>query len=364
MFIKIGAMAELMNMNLFYRNKESNGTWNQIWDYNDYTTLVQGFAHAKYNFTDKLILNAGVHAQLLTLNNSNSIEPRVGLKYQLNDKNTFSVGYGMHSQMQPTDVYFYRLQKPDGTYDQSNKDLEFTKSQHFVLGYDVLPAKDWRIKLEVYYQLLSNIPVTKAPSSFSMLNAGASFNPNEQGYLENKGTGTNYGAEVTLEKFFSKGYYGLITGTLYESKYKGSDKIERNTAFNGKFVYNVLIGKEFKVGKEKRNAFSIDVKMTQAGGRYYTPVDLVASQTAGQEVLSGDSLAYSARNSSFFRLDVKMGFTMNSKKSKMSQSLFFDIQNVTNNKNVFAERYNPVTNKINTAYQIGFFPNFIYKIQF
>ena len=197
-----------------------------------------------------------------------------------------------------------------------------------------------------------------------MLNAGASFNPNEQGYLKNNGTGTNYGAEFTLEKFFSKGYYGLITGTLYESKYKGSDKVERNTAFNGKFVYNVLIGKEFKVGKEKRNAFSIDVKMTQAGGRYYTPVDLIASQAAGQEVLSGDLLAYSARNSSFFRLDVKMGFTMNSKKSKMSQSLFFDIQNITNNKNVFAERYNPVTNKINTAYQIGFFPNFIYKIQF
>ncbi|MBL0328812.1 MAG: TonB-dependent receptor [Bacteroidetes bacterium] len=364
LFIKIGAMAEIMNLNLFYRNKESNGSWNQIWDYNDYTTLVQGYAHAKYNFTDKLTLNAGVHAQMLTLNNATSVEPRAGLKYQVNNKNAISVGYGMHSQMQPTDVYFYRELKADGTYDQSNKDLEFTKSQHFVLGYDVLPAKDWRVKLEVYYQMLSNIPVTNTPSSFSMLNAGASFNPNEQGSLKNKGTGTNYGTELTIEKFFSRGYYGLITGTLYESKYKGSDNIERNTAFNGKFVYNVLIGKEFKVGKEKRNAISFDIKMTQAGGRYYTPVDLVASQAAQQEVLSNDSLAFSARYSNFFRLDVKMGYTMNSKKRNVSQSLFFDIQNITNNKNVFAERYNPQTNKINTAYQIGFFPNFTYKVQF
>jgi len=364
LFIKIGAMAEIMNLNLFYRNKESNGSWNQIWDYNDYTTLVQGYAHAKYNFTDKLTLNAGVHAQMLTLNNATSVEPRAGLKYQVNNKNAISVGYGMHSQMQPTDVYFYRELKADGTYDQSNKDLEFTKSQHFVLGYDVLPAKDWRVKVEVYYQMLSNIPVTNTPSSFSMLNAGASFNPNEQGSLKNKGTGTNYGTELTIEKFFSRGYYGLITGTLYESKYKGSDNIERNTAFNGKFVYNVLIGKEFKVGKEKRNAISFDVKMTQAGGRYYTPVDLVASQAAQQEVLSGDSLAFTSRYSNFFRLDVKMGYTMNSKKRNVAQSLFFDIQNITNNKNVFAERYNPQTNKINTAYQIGFFPNFTYKVQF
>ncbi len=364
LFIKIGAMVELMNLNLFYRNKESNGTWNQIWNFNDYTTLLQGYAHAKYNFTDKLTMNIGVHGQLLTLNNSNSIEPRAGIKYQFNERNAISVGYGMHSQMQPTDVYFYRELKADGTYDQSNKNLEFTKSQHFVLGYDVLPFKDWRVKAEVYYQMLSNIPVTQTPSSFSMLNAGASFDPNEKSYLKNSGTGTNYGVELTIEKFFSRGYYGLITGTVYESKYKGSDNIEHNTAFNGEYVYNVLVGKEFKVGKEKRNAISMDVKMTQAGGRYYTPVDLAASQAAGQEVLSGDSLAFSARNSNFFRLDVKIGYTMNSKKRKVSQSLFFDVQNVTNNKNVFAERYNPKTNKINTAYQIGFFPNFTYKVQF
>jgi hypothetical protein len=197
-----------------------------------------------------------------------------------------------------------------------------------------------------------------------MLNTGADFSPEEQGYLTNEGTGTNYGVELTIEKFFSKGYYGLITGSLYESKYKGSDGIERNTAFNGKFVYNILLGKEFKVGKEKRNAISLDVKMTQAGGRYFTPVDLAASQAAHEQVLMGSAYAFTERNPDFFRLDVKAGFTLNSKARKLSQSLFFDIQNVTNNKNVFAQRYNPVSGTLNTAYQIGLFPNFVYKIQF
>lgn len=364
LFVKIGAIEELINLNLFYRIREYTPDWQQLWDYNDYTSLVQGYAHAKYNFNDKLTLNAGLHSQYLTLNKSYSIEPRIGFKFQANQKNTFSLGYGMHSQMQPTDVYFYRTPNTDGTYDQSNKNLDFTRSQHFVVGYDFLPIKDWRIKTEAYYQLLSNIPVTVNPSSFSMLNSGASFNPNEQGNLKNSGTGENYGLELTIEKFFTKGYYGLITGTIYESTYKGSDNIKHNTAFNGKYVYNILVGKEFKLGKEKRNTFTIDVKMTQAGGRYYTPVDLEASQLLAQEVLKSDEYAFTERNSDFFRLDVKSGFTVNSKKRKLSQSLFFDIQNVTNNKNVFAQRYNPVTNNINTAYQIGFFPNFVYKIQF
>lgn len=364
LFLKIGAIGELINLNLFYRDREFTPVWNQIWDFNDYTQLYQGYALAKYSFNDKLTLNAGLHSQYLALNGSTSVEPRVGLKYQINQKNTLSFGYGMHSQMQPTDVYFYRSLNSDGSYSQTNKNLGFTRSQQFVIGYDLYPFSDWRIKSEVYYQYLNNIPVTQNSSSYSMLNAGASFSPNEAGNLVNKGTGSNYGVELTIEKFFSKGYYGLITGSVYESKYKGSDNIERNTAFNGKYVYNILLGKEFKVGKDKRHAFTLDMKMTQAGGRYYTPVDLAASQMAHKEILMGDAYAFSQRNSDFFRLDLKMGFTLNSKKRKLSQSLYFDIQNITNNKNVFAQRYNPVTNSINTAYQIGFFPNFGYKVQF
>lgn len=364
LFLKIGAIAEIFNNDLYFRDRKMKSDWLYIWNYNDYTSLIQGYAHLKYNFTNQLTANIGIHTQHFGLNNSNVIEPRIGLKYSINTKSSINFGYGMHSQLQPIDLYFYRTKMADNSYTQTNKNLDFTKSQQFVLGYDLLPFKDWRIKAEVYYQSLYNAPVSNASNSFSMLNTGASFIPNNQDSLINKGTGTNYGAELTIEKFFSNGYYGLITGSIYESKYKGSDGIEHNSAFNGKFVYNILVGKEFKVGKEKTNSFTIDIKMTQAGGRFFTPVDLARSQMAKEQVLKGDEFAFSERNPDFFRLDVKAGFTMNSKKRKLSQSIYFDIQNITNNKNVFAQRYNPVNNKVNTAYQIGLFPNFVYKVQF
>lgn len=364
MFVKIGFISELIQLDLDAREKISDTLWNHYWDFKDRSYLHQAYAQGKYRFNEKFTLNIGVHGQYLALNGSFAIEPRVGLKYQMTEKQTLSIGYGGHSQMQPTDVYFYRTRLSDGSFNQSNMDLEFTRSQHFVVGYDVLPFKDWRIKTELYYQDLSNVPVTIGPSSFSMLNTGASFIPNDQDHLVNEGSGTNYGAELTIEKFFSHGYYALLTGTVYESKYKGSDDIERNTAFNGTYVYNVLGGKDFNIGKEKRHVINIGIKLTQAGGRYFTPVDLEASQKIHEQVLQGDSKAYSERNPDFFRFDIKMGITMNSKRFKLSQSFSFDIQNVTNNKNVFAQRYNPVTNTINTAYQIGFFPNFVYKIQF
>jgi hypothetical protein len=362
--IKAGIQADVMQLKLNFRYRRFLPDWKTIWNYNDVTTLLQTYAQLKYHFNEKLTLNAGLHAQMLSLNKSTAVEPRIGLRYAANIKHTLSFGYGLHSQMQPLDAYFYRKVNVDGSVDKSNQDLAFSKSHHVVLGYDFIPNKDWRLKTEMYYQYVFNVPISKNVSSFSMLNNGATFNPFTEGDLTNKGIGQNYGLELTIEKFFSKGYYGLLTGTLYESKYKGSDAIVRNTAFNGRYVLNILAGKEFKIGKKKLHRFFMDMKCTNAGGRYFTPVDLVASQLANEQTLKGDAYAFSQRNAAFFRLDFKSGFTYNSSKRKISHSFFFDVQNITNHKNVFAQRYNTSTRLVNTAYQIGLFPNFTYKLQF
>jgi hypothetical protein len=108
----------------------------------------------------------------------------------------------------------------------------------------------------------------------------------------------------------------------------------------------------------------MDIKLTQAGGRYYTPIDLEASKVAGKEVLMGDEYAFSEQYPDFVRLDFKVGFTYNSNKVKLSQTFYLDIQNVTGHQNIFAQQYNPVTQQVNTLYQIGFYPNFVYRIQF
>lgn len=362
-FFKAGIQDELMGLDLFYKTKQnSNDAWKQVWDTNSYTNLAQAFVHSKFNLSDQLTLNAGLHSQKFFLNNSFSIEPRLGLKYAINSQSSFNLGYGLHSQMQPINVYFLQTQNQDGSYSYNNKNLDFTKSQHFVLGYDLQPFKDWRLKTEIYYQQLSNVPVNTFSSSYSMLNTGSSFKTELEDNLTNSGTGKNYGAEVTIEKFFSNGYYGLFTSSLYSSKYKGSDGIERNTAFNGKYVFNILGGKEWKVGSENRNKFATDIKFTNAGGRAYTPIDLTASQSLNREVVSSD--AYSANYTNYFRLDVKGTYTINSKNKQLSQSFSLDLQNVSNHKNMFSQSYDNQRQNVSTTYQLGFFPNFIYKLQF
>ena len=103
--------------------------------------------------------------------------------------------------------------------------MGLTKSAHAVLGYDWGISRNLRLKAETYYQHLYNIPVTEQPSSFSLINAGSGFSRLFPDSLVNEGTGHNYGVELTLEKFFSKNYFFLLTGSLFDAKYKGSDGI-------------------------------------------------------------------------------------------------------------------------------------------
>ena len=335
-----------------------------LYKFNDNMTLIQPFAQAQYRLNDSWTLNAGLHAQYLTLNETFALEPRLALNWQAAPKHAFNLGYGIHQQTQPLPILLAESLDAENNLVRTNEKLDFTRSQHFVLGYDYRMAQDWRLKAEVYYQLIDQVPVETRPNSFSLLNSGADFTfPRDRFNLVNEGTGFNRGIELTLEKFFSKGYYGLLTASVYDSKYKGSDGIERNTAFNNTYVLNILAGKEFTFGKNKRNAFTLDTKLTTAGGRYYTPVDPEASKQAGFQI-EQEELAFSKRHDPYFRWDVKFGFQFNSKKRKLSHRFYFDLQNVLNNENIFARRYNRQTASVNEVYQLGFWPDFMYRIQF
>jgi hypothetical protein len=288
------------------------------------------------------------------------VEPRASLTYQPNGKNTLSLSYGLHGQLQPLPVYLFEKQG-GGLLDQSNRNLDFSKAHHFVAGYENRFAQNWRLKAEVYYQYLFDVAVEKVASGFSMLNAGSDFTFPEKAGLVNRGSGTNLGMELTIEKFLSSGFYLLGSASLFDSKYKGSDGIERNSTFNYGYVANVLGGREWKMGS--RSALTLDLRLSTIGGRYATPVDLQQSMAQRKEVL--DETRYNSEQlDAYLRFDTKFGFRINSKKRKLSQTFYLDLQNVTNRENIFLQRYNPLYNRVGKVNQIGFFPDLLYRIQF
>jgi Outer membrane receptor proteins, mostly Fe transport len=361
--IRGGFLAENLGLDTKMETREGRPGWETLRNYDDNAWLLQPYVQGRYRFTEKLSLNAGVHGMYYSFNESSAIEPRASLSYAIANNKTITLSYGLHSQLQPMPVYLYQEKMPNGSYDQSNRDLDLTRAHHYIVGYDWVFARDWRLKAEAYHQSIFDAPVEKMPSGFSILNSGADFTFPEKAGLVNNGKGTNTGVELTVEKFFSKGFYVLTTASVFDSKYKGSDGVERNSTFNNGQVLNVLAGREWKMGRTGNNAFTIDIKFTYSGGRYYTPVDLEASSQSGVEKLD-ESRYNSEQFPDYFRLDTRFGFRFNSPKRRLSHTLFLDLQNVTNRENVFVQRYNQSMKQVGTVYQIGFFPDILYRVQF
>jgi len=330
-------------------------------DGNNY--LSQLYIEHKYTINAKLTLNSGLHYIYWFMNNSKSLEPRAGLRWAVQPRKNFTIGYGLHSMIQPLEIYYSQVLNNQGQYVKNNTTLDFSKAHHFVVGYEQMFGKNKRLKIEAYYQNLYNIPVdTDANSSFTLLNFGAEFSSLPvRNKLTNKGTGSNKGIEITFEKNFSKGYYWLLTTSFFDSRYKTLSGKEYNTAFNGKYVINALIGKEWKMGRKKNNIFSINIKTTIAGGRRKTPTDLDSSIYYNEQRFDY-TCAYTDQYKQYSRTDIRIGFKLNGK--HITQEWAVDIQNAFNQLNPLTEIYDPIKQLVVTQYQQGFLPVVLYRVQF
>lgn len=324
----------------------------------DHTQLLRGYIQWQHRFSGRLTLNTGAYAQHLTLNKKTSAEGRIGVRYALDNAGAFTLAYGKHSQMQTLMIYFQET-RSGNNFIQTNRNLGFTKSDHIVAGWEQTLKNAWKYKMEAYAQLLSNVPVESSPTDWSALNMGAGYGGGWEDSLVNRGKGHNYGLELTVDKPFSNGYYALATVSVFDSKYKGSNGVTHNTAFNGHYVVNVLAGKEWQV--RGIHTIAVDVKLTTAGGKRFTPIDEAASKTAGRAVYN-DERSFEEKTKAYFRLDLKLTYRMNNK--GFMQEFFVDFQNLTNHKNIFNQWYDSRAGKIRTQEQLGFWPNFNYRIQF
>ncbi len=329
------------------------------------TQLYQSYAQWLYRLNDMFSVNGGLHYSFLALNKNFSFEPRLSLKWQIAANKSINLGYGLHSQMFPVFTYLSRAKLDNGGYVVPNKDLDFVKSHHYVIGYDWNITPTLRIKAETYYQSIFDAAVEPTESAYSMLNA-SSMTWNFPDTLVNGGSGRNYGLEITVEKFLDKGLYYLFTASLFDSKYKGSDGKLRSTMFDSKYVINFLGGKEFELFTQQENAntrkwLTIDASITAAGGQRYVPIDLETSRQFGTTKYDWDR-AYTEKFSDYFRADVRVAFRLDGK--NISQEWAFDVQNITNHKNPLQKTFNIATGEPETTYQLGLFPMVQYRITF
>lgn len=349
--------------NYFDRDKNAN-----VEGLNNKTTtgLLQSYVHWQYRVSDHITTNLGLYAQQFLLNKTHALEPRASILYQPNGKQQITFATGLHSQTQSLFIYDYKFyDSTTARYKQSNQQVDLLRSAHFVAGYQRHLSQSLRLKSEVYYQYMYNVPVSGAKGNsdavFSTLNTGSDYGFYVADSLNNKGTGYNYGLELTLEKTFSRNFYFLTNVSLLDAKYKTVDGKERNTAFNIGHVFNVLAGKEFHLDNDNRRFISVDVKLTHSGGRRIIDVNKAESIRQGKAVYEY-ATAYTTQLPSYFRTDLKVSYTIN--KAKSTHNVFIAADNLFNTQNVLTRDWSNSKQEVVTYYQLGLFPYLGYRIQF
>lgn len=318
------------------------------------TEYAQAFAQWKWQLHRKIQVVSGVHGIWLGLNKKSNIEPRLAMVYKPRRNQHLTLGLGMHSQMQLPGVYF--TQNP-GSTSNSNRELDFTKAKHIVLGYEYWFGKKFRAKLETYYQHLSDVPIgTDINRPYSMLNLDWGISPQD---LVNEGEGRNRGVELTLEKIYSKRLYGLLTASLFRSEFKNQDNVWYRTRYDAGHSVSSTLGKEFKL--KNNNLLGLNIKTSWYGGFRTRKIDLEKSIIEERAIVDG-TVPLGTKLPNYFRIDVKFSYRVNHKKFNSFWSL--DLQNATNRMNVGGQYYDSEKEKIQEWYLTSLLPVLSYKIEF
>jgi hypothetical protein len=289
------------------------------------------------------------------INEKASIDPRASIRWQALPRHAFSLSYGKHSRRENTDYYFVKT--PQTGNELVNSKLDFAKAHHFVVSYDRSVSEHLHLKVEPFYQRLYNIPVEKG-SHMSLINHFDFLTMLPR--LVNDGKGENYGIDVTLERYLHKGYYYLLTGTLFDSRYRDGDGVWRNTRLNRNYIANALGGKEWKMGRQRQNILSTSIRFTLQGGERYIPVDEAASK-AVRNLVFDNSRAYELQHPPEFFCHFNIGFKIN--RNKLSHEIALQVINLTGSKE-YMYLYNYRTDKPEMVSGTVMLPNIYYKIEF
>jgi hypothetical protein len=310
--------------------------------------LLQPFTNINVAITNALNVTAGVRYLQYTYNNSNSLEPRAAINVKPSDNVALDFSYGLVSQIQSPQVYAA----------VGNDGLGFTKSHHLDLSYTQTLLMNFNLRTGVFYQSLFDVPIeTSINSTFSTINLLEGFVP---GNLVNDGTGENYGADITVEKYFYTQHYFMVGGSYYESKHTAADGIKRNTRFNGNYTLSVVYGKEW-TKPEKNRTIGLNSRFLYLGGLRQSSVNLIASESSAETVYDNAD-PYSEKLSDYFRVDVRLSFRKN--KPRYTRTFAIDIQNLTSQRNEAYQYYDFTQQQIVTKFQLGIIPVLVYRIDF
>lgn len=359
---QIGAEYSHRFFNLSYRSVDQ--VYDDASDMRTYTAmqgntwLANAYWQNLLTLSERLSLSAGIAASYFGLSKDFVAEPRLSIRWQPDERNSLSLGYGLHSMVEKLDAYFYR----DATGVLANKGLGLTKAHHLLASYMHKIGDNMNVRLNLYYQYGFDTPVGTAGSNYCVTNRFYAYTDEP---LVDKGNTRNYGADVTLEHYMHRGFFGQTNLSLYRSQYRGEDGVWRNQLYDRGFMFKILGGKEWMLGK---NVLNVSAKYSIQGGLRYTPIDAermrarLAAGIIDDEPIYRQGEEFAQRFDPTGVVDITVSYKIN--KRRVSHTIAFEGLNVFNGKAQTMQRFDLATQQV-CAYEGSIsLPNVFYRLDF
>lgn len=251
------------------------------------------------------------------MNVINTLSPRIALSQIISNKITFNASIGEYFKMMPYTVLSYR----NNNNVLANKDVAYTKSTHYVAGFEYLPNNATRFTLETFYKQYNNVPIS-VKNGISLSNQGGDFNVLGNEAVTSNGKGRSMGFEFFAQHKLTQRFYGVLSYTYFKSEYTNANTDYTPSSWDNRHLLSVVWGYKFN-----RN-WEMGIKLRFQGGVPYTPYDLVASR-ANYLTLGSGMLDYSKINNerlnNFNAGDIRIDKKWYYKKTSLD--LFIDISN-------------------------------------
>ncbi|SMO79112.1 TonB-dependent receptor [Gracilimonas mengyeensis] len=246
-----------------------------------------------------------------------TLSPRVGLAYDLtpDQKWTVNGSVGRYYKILP----YTTLGFQDNVGNFPNKDTEYIRSDHAVVGLEYLLNERARISAEGFFKWYDDYPISTT-DSVSLANKGGDFEVFGSEPVISAGQGRTYGLELLYQQKFTGKFYGVAAFTFYKSEFTNLRDAEYKPAVWDNGVLVSLLG-GYKFG----NNWEVSGRYRFLGKAPYAPVDQDKTEENYPAVFRDFDRLGTVRLDPLSQLDIRIDKKFNF--DNLSLDVFLEVQN-------------------------------------
>ncbi|MBU1919791.1 TonB-dependent receptor [bacterium] len=296
-----------------------------------------GHASLRKEWLPRFITNTGVRADYSDLTNRGTISPRVQLSYIMDERTTLNAAYGRYYQRLPLVVL---------SQNDKFKDLKDPLADHYILGFSRLLSMNTRLTCEAYAKEYSRMPLDPDQPPFFVIDQFAKSGGGHT-RLVDSGKAWTRGVEVMVQKKLVERLFGVVSGSIFRTRYKGYDEIWRDRSYDNRWMFTI------EGGYKPSRSWEYSVRWVYAGGAPYTPFYQTASLAAGEGIRDANRVN-KERLPDYHSLNLRVDRRFHFHSSDVI--CYLNIWNVYNRKNIAEYTWSIVENRQRTSYQWGILP--------